>query len=69
MNAIQEIAAALSCTALCVIIHYGIKDWRYIVQELGYAVSKKPKPVHQQHHIAEKISHFFRSLTHGWADA
>jgi hypothetical protein len=38
MNTIQQIAAALAITALCMIIHYTIKDWRIIVADLGYFI-------------------------------
>jgi hypothetical protein len=40
MNIIQEIAAALAIIALCTIIHYTIKDWRVIFEELGYHFKK-----------------------------
>jgi len=40
MNTIQEIAAAFAIIALCMIIHYSIKDWRVILDELGYHFKK-----------------------------
>jgi hypothetical protein len=36
MNIIQQLAAALAIIALCMIIHYTIKDWWVIVEDLGY---------------------------------
>jgi len=40
MNLIQEIAAALAIIALCTIIHYTIKDWQVILEDLGYFIKK-----------------------------
>ncbi|HEX3385797.1 MAG TPA: hypothetical protein VHS53_18090 [Mucilaginibacter sp.] len=47
MNIIQEIAAALAIIALCTIIHYTIKDWRIIVEELGYYFKKDSSKEHR----------------------
>jgi len=40
MNTIQQLAAALAIIALCMIIHYTIKDWRVIIEDLGYFIKK-----------------------------
>ncbi|MFI5161539.1 MAG: hypothetical protein ACHQHN_09690 [Sphingobacteriales bacterium] len=40
MNIIQQIAAALAIIALCLIINYTIKDWRIIIEDLGYMFKK-----------------------------
>jgi hypothetical protein len=40
MNTIQQIAAALAVIALCLIIHFTIKDWRIITEDLGYFLKK-----------------------------
>jgi hypothetical protein len=40
MNTIQQIAAALAIIALCMIIHFTIKDWRVIIEDLGYFIKK-----------------------------
>ena len=47
MNAIQQIAAALAATALCLIINYAIKDWRIIANDLGYFFKKSSSKVKQ----------------------
>ncbi|MBS1530347.1 MAG: hypothetical protein JSU01_08570 [Bacteroidetes bacterium] len=47
MNIIQEIAAALAIIALCTIIHYTIKDWRIIIEELGYHFKKLTSREHR----------------------
>jgi hypothetical protein len=47
MNTIQQIAAALAIIALCMIIHYTIKDWRVIVEDLGYYFKKSSAKDHQ----------------------
>jgi len=40
MNTIQQLAAALAIIAFCMIVHYTIKDWRIIVEDLGYFIKK-----------------------------
>jgi hypothetical protein len=47
MNIIQQIAAALAIIALCMIINYAIKDWRVIVEDLGYIFKKDSSDTHQ----------------------
>jgi len=46
MNIIQEIAAALAIIALCMIVHYTVKDWRVIFEELGYYFKKDSSKDH-----------------------
>lgn len=45
MNLIQQIAGALSCMAICLIIHFSIRNWRTIAQELGYSIKEKATKV------------------------
>ncbi|MBS1504830.1 MAG: hypothetical protein JST32_22405 [Bacteroidetes bacterium] len=47
MNTIQQIAAALAVIALCLIIHYTIKDWRIIFEDLGYFFNKDRSKEHR----------------------
>jgi hypothetical protein len=67
MNLIQQIAAALSCIALCMIIHFGIENWRSIAAELGYMFEKKVKL--NMHAHKEKIDMAVKIMKGEWIDS